>query len=125
MDEVKEVNDGKLADVESLEEASNHKTSKAKKFFKPLIGTGICSMSALFYSSSSVLVKQLSHVDPIMLSAVRFFVIAMFAIPIAIKKVDFKDENLTPSKWWLMFWRSILGASEIMIYYYAVQVSTN
>ena len=82
-------------------------------------------MSALFYSSSSVLVKQLSHVDPIMLSAVRFFVIAMFAIPIAIKKVDFKDEKLTPSKWWLMFWRSILGASEIMIYYYAVQVSTN
>ena len=72
---------------------------------------------------NSILVKELSHVNFFMISCTRFFIIMMMSSPITMHRIDV--ESPFPSgKRWLLFWRSIIGASNLMIHFYAVQVST-
>ena len=104
------------------------------KKLRPLLGIGIVAVSALFFCISNVIVKKLSHVDFFMISCIRFFFIFMMSSPVLMSRVDIKnhptlDVNLKSSpfpsgKRWLLFWRSILGASNLMIHFYSVQVIT-
>ena len=95
--------------------------SSCLKKFKPLIGTGICAIGSLFFSTSNVLVKELSHVDPLMISFIRFFIIAMMSSPVTMNRIDI--ESPFPSgKRWLLFFRSIIGATNLIIHFYSLQV---
>ena len=104
------------------------------KKLKPLLGIGIVAVSALFFCIMNVIVKKLSHVDFFMISCIRFFTMFMMSSPVLMSRVEIKnhptlDVNLKSSpfpsgKRWLLFWRSILGASNLMIHFYSVQVIT-
>ena len=105
------------------------------KKLKPLLGIGIVAVSALFFCISNVMVKKLSHVDFFMISCIRFFTMFMMSSPVLMSRVEIKnhptlDVNLKSSpfpsgKRWLLFWRSILGASNLMIHFYSVQVGNH
>ena len=102
------------------------------KKLKPLLGIGIVAVSALFFCISNVIVKKLSHVDFFMISCIRFFIIFMMSSPVLMSRVEiknhpafnvkFKSSPFPAGKRWLLFWRSILGASNLMIHFYSVQV---
>ena len=107
---------------------------RCSKKLRPLFGIGILAASALFFCISNVIVKKLSHVDFFMISCIRFFTMFMMSSPVLMSRVEIKnhptlDVNLKSSpfpsgKQWLLFWRSILGASNLMIHFYSVQVIT-
>ena len=110
------------------------KVGRCFKKLKPLLGIGIVAASALFFCISNVIVKNLSHVDFFMISCIRFFTMFMMSSPMLMSRVEiknhptlvvnFKESPFPSGKRWLLFWRSILGASDLTISYYAVQVSS-
>ena len=112
--------------------SNEEKTGSCFSKLKPLLGIGIVAISALLFGFAQVFVKKLSHVDFFMISCIRFFFIFMMSSPVQMSRVEIKnhpklDVNLKESpfpsgKRWLLFWRSILGASNLMIHFYSVQV---
>ena len=108
------------------------KVGRCFKKLKPLLGIGIVAASALFFCISNVIVKNLSHVDFFMISCIRFFTMFMMSSPMLMSRVEiknhpaldvkFKSSPFPAGKRWLLFWRSILGASNLMIHFYSVQV---
>ena len=50
----------------------------------------------------------------------RFYTIAIMAYPVTAKRIEVQAP-LIISKKWLLFWRSILEASNSIIHYYSVQ----
>ena len=107
---------------QTQEMATEESASTCLQKFKPLIGTAICAIGSLFFSTSNVLVKELSHVDPLMISFIRFFIIAMMSSPVTMNRIEI--ESPFPSgKRWLLFFRSIIGATNLIIHFYSLQVS--
>ena len=54
-----------------------------KTRLKPLIGTAICAISALTFCITNVMVKHLSHVDPFLIAAIRFWIIGLLSTPVS------------------------------------------
>lgn len=94
-------------------------TGLSWEMFGPYVGIVICATSSLFFCVCNVIVKHLENVDPLLISGYRFFAIAMFSMPFSSKRVN----NLTSFPTWkLLIIRSIFGATNQMIYYFAIQV---
>ena len=94
---------------------------KLKKWAKPLIGTGMCALSSLIFAFAHVLVKELSHVNFFMVGCVRFYVMAMMSSPVTMQRIHI-ESPFPHGKRWLLFWRSIIGATNLMTNYYGIQV---
>ena len=94
---------------------------KLKKLSKPLIGIGMCAITSLILAFANVLVKELSHVNFFMISCVRFYVMAMMSSPVTMQRIHI-ESPFPHGKRWLLFWRSIIGATNLMTNYYGIQV---
>ena len=100
------------------------KWEKLQNWIYPLMGILCAGTAALAMAGQNVVVKTLSHVSPLTITAVRFAVIFLLSSPIAVKRHETESpipsENLTKFQ---LLMRCILGASNIMIHFYALQVS--
>ena len=108
----------------SSEALALSKWEKLQSWIYPLMGIICAAMAALAMAGQNVVVKTLSHVSPLTITAVRFAVIFLLSSPIAAKRHETESpippENL---KKFQLLMRCILGASNIMIHFYALQVS--
>ena len=121
-------------DTSDIRTSDIKEDGRCAKKLRPLLGIGTLAASALFFCISNVMVKKLSHVDFFMISCIRFFTMFMMSSPVLMSRVEiknhptlvvnFKESPFPSGKRWLLFWRSILGASDLTISYYAVQVGS-
>ena len=96
---------------------------KLQKWTYPFLGMIFAASAALAMAGQNVIVKTLSHVSPLTITAVRFAVIFLMSSPIA--QHQSQPELPIPSGKWRIFqlvMRCLLGASNIMIHFYALQV---
>ena len=96
-------------------------SQKLKKLSKPLIGTGMCAITSLIFAFANVLVKELSHVNFFMISCVRFYVMTMMSSPVTMQRMHI-ESPFPHGKRWLLFLRSIVGATNLIINFYGLQV---
>ena len=101
---------------------------KLQKWIYPFLGIHCAALAALSMAGQNVIVKTLSHVSPLTITAVRFAVIFLKSSPIAVwpSSSQSQPELPIPSGKWKIFqlvMRCVLGASSIMIHYYALQVT--
>ncbi|XP_003744040.2 solute carrier family 35 member G1 isoform X2 [Galendromus occidentalis] len=82
-------------------------------------GLLFASMSALFFSVCSVIVKNLKYMPVTQLSSVRFCGILLLSLPAAITR----SEPLfgTPGTRWMMLVRALAGAISLMLRFFAFQ----
>ena len=92
-----------------------------QKTLRPYIGICVCAGSSLFFCICNVFVKHLKHVNPLIISCARLFIIAMISMPIAASRMEKEYENLKGNNL-LMFVRAAIGSINLMIYFYALQV---
>ena len=98
------------------------KQNKTKMaWWKSLIGTGIVATSSSIFCITNVIVKHLSHVDSFFISFYRFLIIALMASPVAVIRTD-RESCFPKGKRWLLILRSVLGASNLMVHFYSLQV---
>ena len=104
---------------------------KLQKWIYPFLGILCAASAALCMAGQNVIVKTLSHVSPLTITAVRFAVIFLMSSPIATwpsSSSQSQPELPIPSGNWKIFqlvMRCVLGASNIMIHFYALQVILN
>ena len=103
---------------------------KLQKWIYPFLGILCAASAALSMAGQNVIVKTLSHVSPLTITAVRFAVIFLKSSPIAVwpSSSQSQPELPIPSGNWKIFqlvMRCVLGASNIMIHFYALQVILN
>eukprot|EP00093_Oithona_nana_P015031 15031.XXX_551620_549931_1 [CDS] Oithona nana genome sequencing. len=100
---------------------------KLQKWIYPFLGILCAASAALCMAGQNVIVKTLSHVSPLTITAVRFAVIFLMSSPIATwpsSSSQSQPELPIPSGNWKIFqlvMRCVLGASNIMIHFYALQ----
>lgn len=90
--------------------------------WKPLIGLAIAALSACGFCVTNVMVKDLSHVDSFLLSTTRFWIIALMSTPVAVSRSS-KSSPFPAGKRWLLLMRSLLGATNLMVHFYSLQVN--
>jgi drug/metabolite transporter (DMT)-like permease len=95
---------------------------QTKVMLKPLLGIAICAIAAVFFCLTNVIVKYLSHVDTFRICSIRFAVIWLLASPTAMLRSGI-ESPFPKGKRLLLILRSVLGASNIIIHFYALQVS--
>ncbi|KAM4636940.1 solute carrier family 35 member G1 [Discoglossus pictus] len=97
---------------------TEEKTGK-KKCVCPGLGLFYTILSALFFSSSSLLVKKIEDLHSVQISAIRCVFQMLFVLPgLIYYKVGFlgpKDQRI------YLFLRGFLGSSAMILLYYAVQ----
>ncbi|KAM4702848.1 solute carrier family 35 member G1 [Rhinophrynus dorsalis] len=97
---------------------TDEKTGK-KKCRCPGLGIFYTVLSALFFSSSSLLVKKIEDLHSVQISAIRCIFQMLFVLPgLIYYKVGFlgpKDQRI------FLFLRGFLGSSAMILIYYAVQ----
>uniref|UniRef100_A0A1B6E1D0 EamA domain-containing protein n=1 Tax=Clastoptera arizonana TaxID=38151 RepID=A0A1B6E1D0_9HEMI len=82
----------------------------------PYLGLILATISSLFFSLCSVIVKWLVNVHPMELAACRFVGVLLPTIPIVL----WRNENLFPAgKRLMLFLRSIVGTTGLMLSFYA------
>ncbi|BES99300.1 unnamed protein product [Nesidiocoris tenuis] len=82
----------------------------------PYLGLVLATVSSLFFSVCSVIVKWMVDVDPMELAAFRFVGVLLPAVPIAL----FRGENVFPrGKRLLLVLRSFVGTTGLMLSFYA------
>ena len=101
-----------------------------KTRLRPLIGFAICAVSALIFCITNVMVKHLSHVNPFLISTIRFWIIGLMSTPISVSLSSRQNEEEEASmavfpagKRRLLLIRSVLGATNLMVHFYSLQVS--
>jgi drug/metabolite transporter (DMT)-like permease len=83
---------------------------------KPYMGIVLATISSLFFSLCSVIVKWMVNVHPMELAACRFVGVLLPAIPIAV----WRKENLFPrGKRLMLILRSFVGTTGLMLSFYA------
>lgn len=83
-----------------------------------ILGVLLAALSSIFFSLSSLIVKWLSDVDPLVLADIRFVGILLTSIPILI----YKNQTPFPKGQRLMLaLRSIAGAISISLIFYAIR----
>ncbi|XP_063818157.1 solute carrier family 35 member G1 isoform X2 [Pseudophryne corroboree] len=90
-----------------------------RKCICPGLGLGYTILSAIFFSSSSLLVKKIENLHSVEISAIRCIFQMLFVLPgLIYYKVGFlgpKDQRI------FLFLRGFLGSSAMILLYYAVQ----
>lgn len=82
----------------------------------PYIGILLATISSLFFSLCSVIVKWMVNVDPMELAVCRFVGVLLPSIPIVI----WKNEEIFPKgKRLMLILRSFVGATGLMLSFYA------
>ncbi|KAI4454626.1 acyl-malonyl condensing enzyme-related [Holotrichia oblita] len=104
-----------LVDEENEDELKIHQPGY--KYCKcPYLGLILATLSSLFFSLCSVIVKWMTHVDPMALAAYRYLGVLLPAIPIVI----YKQEPLFPKgKRIMLLMRSFMGTAALMLSFYA------
>lgn len=87
---------------------------------RPLIGTLLLLTSALLFCLCSVIVKSLKHVDPFSLASFRFLALFLLALPVVIWRRKIEHPFPKARRMQLCL-RSVLGASHLIIHYYALK----
>ena len=90
-------------------------------FLKPLIGSGLCALSSLIFTLANAMVKHLRHVDPFMIACIRFYIITLMSSPVMMNRINI-ETPFPKDKRWLLFLRGLLGATNLTINYYGIQV---
>ncbi|XP_017771121.1 PREDICTED: solute carrier family 35 member G1 [Nicrophorus vespilloides] len=102
-----------LVDEELEEEV---RLAQPKKCRCPYLGLILATLSSLFFSLCSVIVKWMTDVDPMALAAYRYLGVLLPAIPIVI----YKGEPLFPKgKRIMLLLRSFTGTAALMLSFYA------
>lgn len=105
-----------LVDEEFEEELKIHTTTKLKYCHCPYLGLILATLSTLFFSLCSVIVKWMTYVDPMALAAYRYVGVLLPAIPIVL----YKQEPVFPSgKRIMLLLRSFTGTASLMLSFYA------
>ncbi|KAK9874137.1 hypothetical protein WA026_002492 [Henosepilachna vigintioctopunctata] len=82
----------------------------------PYLGLILATLSSLFFSLCSVIVKFTTDVDPMALAAYRYLGVLLPAIPIVIYR---QEEILPRGKRIILFLRSFTGTAALMLSFYA------
>lgn len=82
----------------------------------PYIGILLATLSSLFFSLCSVIVKWMVHVDPMELAVCRFVGVLLPVIPILIWK---NEPVFPPGKRVMLFLRSFVGTTGLMLSFYS------
>ena len=90
-----------------------------KQTFKSFKGIFLAFMSSIFFSLTSVIVKELEEVHPGTLTSIRFFAMLLFTLPLASScgKSIYGDNNKV-----FLFARGIAGATSLYLRYSAYQL---
>ena len=84
----------------------------------PYVGIILATISSLFFSLCSVIVKWMVHVDPMELAVCRFVGVLLPALPIVIHQ----SESVFPEgKRLILVLRSFLGTTGLMLSFYAIR----
>ncbi|XP_066255664.1 solute carrier family 35 member G1 [Euwallacea similis] len=104
-----------LVDDEAEEDIKFHRPRpKCRKY--PCLGIILATLSALFFSLCSAIVKWMSDVDPMALAAYRFIGVLLPTIPILI----YKQKPCFPKdKRIMLILRSFTGSTALMLSFYA------
>lgn len=106
-----------ISDNEIEDETAVPDQSTCKRY--PYIGILLASLSSLFFSLCSVIVKWMVHVDPMELAVCRFVGVLLPVIPIII----WKNEPVFPSgKRVMLFLRSFVGTTGLMLSFYSFRL---
>ena len=89
--------------------------------WRPFFGIGITAGSGLFFCLTNVLVKELSHVNAVLITCIRFWIITLLSSPIVMIRID-KESPFPSGKRRYLLARSLLGALAIITHFYALQV---
>lgn len=82
----------------------------------PYLGLILATLSSLFFSLCSVIVKSLLNIDPMQLAMFRFIGVLLPTIPIVI----YNEENVFPQgRRFLLVLRSVVGTVGLMLSFYA------
>ncbi|KAI5695685.1 hypothetical protein M8J75_001885 [Diaphorina citri] len=103
-----------VEEEEDLEEEEEQLSSSQRRY--PYLGVLLATISSLFFSMCSVIVKWMVNVHPMQLAACRFIGVLMPAIPILI----YKNETPFPKgKRVMLLLRSFTGTTGLMLSFYA------
>ncbi|KAF5287174.1 hypothetical protein FQR65_LT12303 [Abscondita terminalis] len=101
---------------EELEEEATRRSPKNNACSCPYLGLILATLSSLFFSLCSVIVKWMTDVDPIALAAYRYIGVLLPAIPIVV----YKQERIFPKgKRIMLLLRSFTGTAALMLSFYA------
>ena len=89
---------------------------KFKRCQCPYLGLVLATISSLFFSLCSVIVKWMVDVDPMELAACRFIGVLLPAIPIVIYR---KEKPFPKGKRFMLLLRSFVGTTGLMLSFYA------
>lgn len=104
-----------LVEEENEEELKIHQP-KLKYCKCPYLGLILATLSSLFFSLCSVIVKWMVDVDPMALAAYRYFGVLLPAIPMVI----YRTEPVFPKgKRLMLLMRSFTGTASLMLSFYA------
>ncbi|KAL0267262.1 UNVERIFIED_CONTAM: hypothetical protein PYX00_009583 [Menopon gallinae] len=91
--------------------------SRIKSEFQcPYLGLVLATISSLFFSLCSVIVKWMVEIDPMELAACRFVGVLLPAIPIVIYR---KEKPFPKGKRFMLILRSFVGTTGLMLSFYA------
>lgn len=106
-----------LVDEDESGEEKMEKTEwKLSNFQCPYLGLILATLSSLFFSLCSVIVKFTTDIDPMALAAYRYLGVLLPAIPIVIYR---QEEILPRGKRIILFLRSFTGTAALMLSFYA------
>lgn len=86
------------------------------EFQCPYLGLVLATISSLFFSLCSVIVKWMVEIDPMELAACRFVGVLLPAIPIVIYR---KEKPFPKGKRFMLLLRSFVGTTGLMLSFYA------
>ena len=110
-----ETGNGRLEDVERADESSTIiKTPRCRPC--PYLGLLLATLSSLFFSLCSVIVKWLVDVHPMELAACRFVGVLLPAVPIVLWR---KEKPFPKGKRIMLLLRSFVGTTGLMLSFYA------
>ncbi len=105
-----------VSENEIDEEPSISSPGKSKFVRCPYVGILLATLSSLFFSLCSVIVKWMVHIDPMELAVCRFVGVLMPAIPVII----YANKPVFPNgKRLMLVLRSLFGTTGLMLSFYA------
>lgn len=113
---VEDEEDDEDIEVEAIRIKSVNNGYFSKLFCCPYLGLILATLSSLFFSMCSVIVKWRTDIDPMALAAYRYLGVLLPAIPIVI----YREEELFPKgKRIMLILRSFTGTVSLMLSFYA------
>lgn len=117
---------GSLSNGSIAGRRSSHSSSSCLSFSRfsslyqcPYLGLVLATLSSLFFSLCSVIVKGLVHVHPMQLAACRFVGVLLPTIPILIRR---GDQVFPKGRRIMLLLRSFVGTTGLMLSFYAFRL---